>query len=172
MMTGSRPHVSNERMDSRTELLQTYAQRIRDLRRANPEVPENALAPAFQELLVGLLELLPLPPRLTVVPEFRNPDVGRPDIALVRPGTPARAFVELKAPTKRADPSRWRDHDGVSSSDFGNCRAGRPPTSPRSGFSTATRRLPRPKFSRSKPFGPTAMTVVQIVRSPSTILRR
>lgn len=98
-------------MDSRISLLQSYAQRIRDLRRANPEVPETALAPAFQELLEALLQLLPLPPRLTVVPEFRNPGVGRPDIALVRPGTPARAFVELKAPTKRADPSRWRDHD-------------------------------------------------------------
>jgi hypothetical protein len=54
-------------------LLQVYARRIRELRRANPEVPETALAPAFQHLLHGLIPLLPLAPRLTVVPEYRNP---------------------------------------------------------------------------------------------------
>lgn len=94
-----------------TDLLQTYARRIRELRRANADVPETALAPAFQQLLEGLLPLLPATPRLTVVPEYRNPGVGRPDIALVRQGAPARAFVELKAPAKSADPTRWRDQD-------------------------------------------------------------
>src|SRR5579871_6137750 len=94
-----------------TALLQAYASRIRELRRASADVPETALAPAFQQLLEGLLPLLPAAPRLTVVPEYRNPGVGRPDIALVRPGAPARAFVELKAPAKPADPTRWRDHD-------------------------------------------------------------
>ena len=92
-------------------LLQTYARRIRELRRANADVPETALAPAFQQLLEGLLPLLPVPPRLTIVPEYRNPGVGRPDIALMRQGAPPRAFVELKAPAKPADPIRWRDHD-------------------------------------------------------------
>jgi len=96
---------------SATALLQTYAHRIRELRRANADVPETALAPAFQQLLEGLLALLPAAPRLIVVPEYRNPGVGRPDIALVRQGAPARAFVELKAPTKPADPTRWRDQD-------------------------------------------------------------
>jgi uncharacterized protein YjeT (DUF2065 family) len=94
-----------------TELLQTYAHRIRELRRASADVPETALAPAFQQLLEGLLPLLPAAPRLTIVPEYRNPGVGRPDIALVRQGAPARAFVELKAPAKPADPRRWRDQD-------------------------------------------------------------
>lgn len=95
-----------------TLLLQTYAQRIRDLRRANPDVPEPALAPAFQQLLEGLIPLLPIAQALTVSPEFLRPGVGRPDIALVRRGTPPRAFVELKAPVKPADPTRWRDpHD-------------------------------------------------------------
>jgi hypothetical protein len=95
-----------------TSLLQVYARRIRELRRANPDVPEPALAPAFQQLLEGLLPLLTLPQGLIVVPEYRNPGVGRPDIALVRQGAPPRAFVELKAPTKPADPTRWRDaHD-------------------------------------------------------------
>lgn len=92
-------------------LLQEYAHRIRELRRANADVPETALAPAFQQLLEELLPLLPAAPRLIVVPEYRTPGVGRPDIALVRQGAPARAFVELKAPNKSADPTRWRAHD-------------------------------------------------------------
>ena len=94
-----------------TDLLQTYAQRIRELRRASADVPETGLAPAFQQLLEGLLALLPTAPTLTVLPEYRNPGVGRPDIALVRQGAPPRAFVELKAPSKSADPTRWRGQD-------------------------------------------------------------
>lgn len=94
-----------------TQLLQAYAHRIRELRRADPEVPEPALAPAFQQLLEGIIARLPAGRRVTVSPEYRNPGVGRPDIALIRPGTPPRAFVELKAPTKPADPTRWRGQD-------------------------------------------------------------
>lgn len=93
-------------------LLQTYARRIRELRRANPETPETALAPEFHRLLEGLLPLLTVPQGLIVASEYRNPGVGQPDIALVRQGAPPRAFVELKAPAKSADPTRWRDpHD-------------------------------------------------------------
>ncbi|MEI9886991.1 MAG: N-6 DNA methylase [Rhizomicrobium sp.] len=91
--------------------LKLYALRIRELRRANAEVPETALAPAFQQLLDGVIPFLSIPPGLTVMPEFRHPGVGRPDIALLRTGAPARAFVELKAPAKSADPTRWRDAD-------------------------------------------------------------
>src|ERR1051325_9462734 len=91
--------------------LQAYAQRIRDLRRADPNVSEPALAPSFQRLLAELLPLLPVPQGLVVQPEYRNPGVGRPDIALRRTGAPARAFVELKAPNKPADPTRWRGQD-------------------------------------------------------------
>ena len=94
-----------------TELLQTYAHRIRELRRANADVPETALAPAFQQLLEGLFPLLTVAPGMVVVPEYRTPGVGRPDIALVRQGALARAFIELKAPSKPADPTRWRDQD-------------------------------------------------------------
>jgi hypothetical protein len=94
-----------------TALLQTYARRIRELRRANADVPETALAPAFQQLLEALFPLLPGSPGLVVMPEYRNPGVGRSDIALVRQGAPPRAFVELKAPSKPTDPARWRDHD-------------------------------------------------------------
>jgi hypothetical protein len=92
-------------------LLQSYARRVRELRRANADVPEPALAPAFQQLLEGLLPLLTVPQGLIVLPEYRNPGVGRPDIALVRRGAPPRAFIELKAPAKPADPTRWRGQD-------------------------------------------------------------
>ena len=94
-----------------TEALQAYARRVRDLRRANPNAPETALAPAFQRLLADLSPLLPAGDGLVAVPEFDKPGVGRPDIALVRRGAPARAFVELKAPNKPADPARWRGRD-------------------------------------------------------------
>ncbi len=94
-----------------TDLLQTYGQKIRELRRANADVPETALAPAFQRLLEGMIGFLPAAPGLVVVPEYRNPGVGRPDIALVRQGAPPRAFVELKAPAKPADPTSWRGQD-------------------------------------------------------------
>jgi hypothetical protein len=89
-----------------------YAQRIRDLRRAHAAVQEPALAPAFQELLDRTLAEMLVGAGLIVVPEFVNPGVGRPDIALVRAGAPARAFVELKALDKPANPNRWRlPHD-------------------------------------------------------------
>ncbi len=92
--------------------LKHYAQRIRTLLRADANASEPAMAPAFQELVERLLPLLDAVPQLTVAPEFTNPGVGRPDIALIRPGQPPRAFVELKAPSKDADPDRWKGaHD-------------------------------------------------------------
>ncbi|MEA1084222.1 type ISP restriction/modification enzyme [Sphingomonas sp. CD22] len=94
------------------DALKRYAGRIRDLLRANRMTPETGLAPAFQQLITELLADIPALPALTVVPEYLNPGVGRPDVALVCPGQPPRAFVELKAITKSADPNRWRDsHD-------------------------------------------------------------
>ena len=87
------------------DVLQHYAQRIRNLRRAHAAVSEPALAPAFQELLERLLADIAGGAGLTVVPEYTNPGVGRPDIALVRAGAPARAFIELKAPEKPANPN-------------------------------------------------------------------
>jgi hypothetical protein len=95
-----------------TQQLQAYARNVRGLLRANPSTPETGLAPAFQRLITDLLPLLPGVPQLTVSPEYNSPGVGRPDIALIRQGQPARAFIELKAPAKHADPDRWRDaHD-------------------------------------------------------------
>ncbi len=92
--------------------LQSYARRIRALRRAHTAASEPALAPAFQELLEAVLDALPVGAGLTVVPEYERAGLGRPDVALIRPGAPPRAFVELKTPDKPADPRRWRvPHD-------------------------------------------------------------
>jgi len=91
--------------------LLAYAKRIRELRQAQPTNLEQALAPAFQQLLEAVLPLVAAP-GLTVVPEFATAGIGRPDIALKRAGEPPRAFVELKAPNKPDDPARYRDaHD-------------------------------------------------------------
>lgn len=84
-----------------------YAKRIRDLRRAHAAVSEPALAPAFQELLQQLLGEVVGGAGLILVPEFNNPGLGRPDIALVHPGAPPRAFIELKSLDKPANPARW-----------------------------------------------------------------
>lgn len=82
------------------------------LLRANASASEPAMAPIFQELVEAILPTLPAVPQLTVAPEYQRPGIGRPDIAFVRAGQPARAFIELKAPTKDANPERWRGaHD-------------------------------------------------------------
>jgi hypothetical protein len=94
-----------------TSILQSYASKIRNLRRANADVAETALAPAFQQLVKDLLPHLPAAPVLEVMPEFNKSGVGRPDIALIQTGAPPRAFVELKAPAKSANPENWKQGD-------------------------------------------------------------
>jgi Type ISP C-terminal specificity domain/N-6 DNA Methylase len=94
-----------------TSILQDYCRTIRNLRRANADVAETALAPAFQQLLKSLLPKLPAAPLLEIVPEFHKAGVGRPDIALIQTGAPPRAFIELKAPAKSANPENWRQGD-------------------------------------------------------------
>ena len=102
------------------DVLKTYAARVRASRRANPGVTEPGLAPEFQRLLEALLPLLPAAPQLSVSPEFTNPGVGRPDIALKRPGEGARAFVELKALDKSTDGAGWKPgHDRRQFQRFG-----------------------------------------------------
>src|SRR4051812_43251512 len=72
-----RPRCTEDRLDAvrASALLQSYAHRVRELRRADPDVREEALAPAFQQLLEAIMPLLPLAPRLTIVPEYQNPGV-------------------------------------------------------------------------------------------------
>jgi len=101
-----------------TEAIIEYARRVRERRRAGPSNLEQALAPEFQRLLESLLPQISSN-ELIVVPEFATPGIGRPDIALKRAGQPPRAFIELKAPTKPGDPSRYRDpHDKQQSERF------------------------------------------------------
>ncbi len=98
-----------------------YAARIREARRANPAASEPGLAPQFGRLLEELLPLLPAAPALTVLHEYVNAGVGRPDIALARPGQPPRAFVELKATDKSTNGASWsaNSHDGRQFRRFG-----------------------------------------------------
>ena len=71
---------------------------------------ELLLAPRFQALVEAMLpEVTAIAPN--VLPEFRRPGVGRPDLALKRPGTPARAFIELKQPGLTLDPDRFTGHN-------------------------------------------------------------
>ena len=94
------------------EALERYAKTVRDTLRSGPTHKELALAPAFKTLIDDLLPLVSSGIGVHTVPEYAKADVGRPDIALVRPGQLPRAFIELKAPDKALDPSRWRDaHD-------------------------------------------------------------
>lgn len=99
--------------EAQRTVLKAYAKRVRDERRAHPAVTEPGLAPAFHQLLIEVLPHLPGAPHdLVPLAEFINPGVGRPDIAMKRPGELARAFVELKSLDKPTDGSRWKTpHD-------------------------------------------------------------
>ena len=91
--------------------LKRYARAIRETLRSGPTNIEQALAPSFKNLIDDLLPTLAIGQGLTTLPEYAN-EVGRPDIALVRQGQRPRAFIELKAPDKHLEPTRWRDaHD-------------------------------------------------------------
>lgn len=95
-----------------TDALERYAKRVRETLRGAVTHAELALAPAFETLVDELLLLVPSGAGVVTVPEYAKADIGRPDLALVRPGQPPRAFIELKAPGKTLEPSRWRDpHD-------------------------------------------------------------
>jgi hypothetical protein len=106
--------------DQQVDALKRYAQSIRDILRSNPTNIEQALAPSFKNLLDDLLATIVAGNGITTVPEYAKADIGRPDIALIRAGQLPRAFVELKAPAKSLDASRWRDgHDKRQFERFG-----------------------------------------------------
>lgn len=90
-----------------TEILIGYARRIREQRRAHPDVTEPGLASDFKQALEALLPHLNAASDLTVVAEYINKGIGRPDIALKRSGELARAYIELKALRKPTDGARW-----------------------------------------------------------------
>lgn len=93
-----------------------FANHAREARRANPLSTgdgtglELLLAPRFQALIEAILpEITPAP--LRVLPEYRRSGVGRPDIAIVHQGSPARAFIELKDPCTLLEPARFTGHN-------------------------------------------------------------
>ena len=96
--------------ETQISILKTYAPRVREALRAHPDHTEPGLAPEFVRSLEALLGTMPMAPRLNLIPEFRNSGVGRPDIALVRQGELARAFVELKSIDKTTDGSLLSAH--------------------------------------------------------------
>jgi hypothetical protein len=92
-------------------ILTEYAAAVRKQLLASPTNVEQDLASVFRELLQKLLPHV-AETELTVTSEYAKAGVGRPDIALTRPGQPPRAFVELKAPGKPDDPAKFKDpHD-------------------------------------------------------------
>lgn len=99
----------------------TYAQEVRADRRANPSLPgegaglELLLAPRFKALVEALLAGMfgSGNPGPRVLPEYQKPSIGRPDIAFAREGSPARAFIELKAPEKSLAPAKLKGHDAA-----------------------------------------------------------
>lgn len=94
------------------EILKKYARAIREKLRVNPATPEPGLAPTFQTLIEDLLPTLPAIDKFIVSPEYKKTGVGRPDIALIKHGQLPRAFIELKAPSKPANPKQWKTpHD-------------------------------------------------------------
>ena len=98
-------------MSRQTDALERYANSIRETLRARPTNVEQALAPSFKNLIDDLLPLVPMGDKITTIPEYSKPELGRPDIGLARAGQLPRAFIELKAPEKNLDPTRWRGHD-------------------------------------------------------------
>lgn len=98
-------------MSQESDALQRYAKSVRDTLRAGPTNVEQALAPSFKNLIDDLLPLVPTGSGLTTLPEYAKPELGRPDIGLARAGQLPRSFIELKAPDKALEPSRWRGHD-------------------------------------------------------------
>lgn len=93
-----------------------FAPDVRAARASNPggsgegTALELLIAPHFQRLLERMLPELTAAP-IQVLPEYRRPGVGRPDLAFAWPGAPARAFIELKVPQKAIEPRHLRDHD-------------------------------------------------------------
>lgn len=94
-----------------TQILVEYAVAIRKQLLANPTNIEQDLAPVFKAFLDKILPEI-MPSGLTTTSEYAKAGVGRPDIALTRPGQLPRAFIELKAPSKPDDPAKFKDpHD-------------------------------------------------------------
>lgn len=106
------------------QALQEFALSVRRDRRANPPTSDGSgleplLTPRFQTLVEdALAQLSAQPPR--VLPEYRRPGVGRPDLAFAHEGSPARAFIELKEPRLSLEPKKFTGHNKEQFARFSN----------------------------------------------------
>ena len=111
-------------MQQVVQALQEFAHTVRRDRKANPPSADGSgleplLAPRFQTLVEAVLaEVSGKPPR--VLPEYRRSGIGRPDLAFVHEGSPARAFIELKEPRLRLEPKKFTGHNKEQFARFSN----------------------------------------------------
>ena len=116
--TAAKPIGRPLRRDAMTinEAIIRFAAEVRRDRAANPGATgdgtalELLMAPRFQTLVETVLPEVTAT-NLTVLPEYRRPGIGRPDLAFVRPGCPARAFIELKQPAVSLNPADFAGHN-------------------------------------------------------------
>lgn len=93
-----------------------FVTRVRADRAANPGIAgdgtalELLIAPTFQTLVQAVVDEIS-PRGWRVLPEYRQPGLGRPDLAFALPNSPARAFIELKEPRRSIEPDNLRGHD-------------------------------------------------------------
>ncbi len=99
-----------------TDALIQFANAVRADRAANPGGAgdgtglELLIAPKFQALVQTMVAQVSAAP-LRILPEYQKAGLGRPDLAFALPASPARAFIELKAPDKGIEQHQLRGHD-------------------------------------------------------------
>lgn len=102
-------------MPTRTHIAR-FVEQVRADRAANPQTVgdgtalELLIAPSFQSLVQAVTDECS-PRGWRVLPEYRRPGLGRPDLAFALPNSPARAFIELKEPRRSIAPDDLRGHD-------------------------------------------------------------
>jgi len=98
------------------EYVEQFVAQVRADRAANPGIAgdgtalELLIAPSFQVLVQATIDEIS-PRGWRILPEYRRPGLGRPDLAFALPNSPARAFIELKEPRKSIEPRDLRGHD-------------------------------------------------------------
>lgn len=93
-----------------------FVRQVRADRAANPQAAgdgtglELLIAPTFQALVQAVVDEVS-PRGWRILPEYRQPGLGRPDLAFALPNSPARAFIELKEPRRSIEPRDLQGHD-------------------------------------------------------------
>lgn len=106
------------------EKLAEFVEKVRRDRAANPAIAgdgtalELLVAPSFQQFVQESVDELSQR-GWRVLPEYRRPGLGRPDLAFALPNAPARAFIELKEPRKSIESRDLVGHDRAQFERFG-----------------------------------------------------